>query len=143
MTTQERNKGIIRQVIEFYNEGNREAAHNLLSEDCEILDWTGKLFKRNEFIQVMEEFVSAFPDFHLTIEDLMAESDKVSARLTETGTMKGNFMGMEATGKKINYPAIEIYRLANGKVTAIWTVRDILTAGIQMGMFPEMEQQMR
>lgn len=137
--TIEENKAIVRQLVEYYNKGNRDAAHQLVSEDCQILDWTGKLLNKEEFLQIMEELISAFPDFNIVIEDIVAEGDKVVVRLTETGTMTGSFMGTEATGKKINYPGIEIYRLADGKVTALWTVRDILTASTQMGMFPAME----
>jgi len=138
MSTEE-NKAIVHKFIEHYNKGNRDTAHEFMSEDCEILDWTGKLYKKQEFIQTMDEFIRAFPDFNLTIEDIIAEGDKVVIRLTEDGTMKGNFMGIKATGKKFTYPAIEIYRFANGKVTGIWTVRDILTAGTQTGMFPSPE----
>jgi predicted ester cyclase len=83
--------------------------------------------------------VGAFPDFHLVIEDLIAEGDKVVVRLTESGTMTGSLMGVAPTGKKYTQPAIEIHRLANGKIINLWTVRDILTVGTQTGMFPAME----
>ncbi len=87
----------------------------------------------------MESFVKAFPDFHLDIEDMIAQDDKVVVRLTESGTMTGNFMGMEPTGKKYTQPAIEIHRIVDGKVTNLWTVRDIATAMSQIGMMPQLE----
>ena len=138
MSTEE-NKAVIHQLIEHYNKGNRDAAHALISPDCVILDWTGKKFTKEEFIPTMEEFVGAFPDFHLVIEDLIAEGDKVVVRLTESGTMTGSLMRVAPTGKKYTQPAIEIHRLANGKIINLWTVRDILTVGTQTGMFPAME----
>ncbi len=139
MTSIEENKAVVHQIIDNYNKGNPDAAHDLISEDCEILDWTGKLYKKQEFISTMKEFIAAVPDSNLIIEDVIAEGDKVVIRLTESGTMKGNFMGVEATGKTYTQPAIEIHQIENGKVIRLWTVRDILTAGTQMGMFPPME----
>lgn len=132
----EENKDVVRKLIEHYNAGDRAAAHELISPDCVILDWTGKEFTKEEFIPTMEGFVGAFPDFHLVIEDLIAEGDKVVVRLTESGTMTGDFMGAAPTGKRYTQPAIEIHRIVDGKIMNLWTVRDIATAMVQSGMMP-------
>ena len=83
--------------------------------------------------------LSAMLDYHLVIKDLIAEEDKVAVRYTESGTMKGDLFGMAATGKKFSTPAIEIWRFENGKLKEMWMARDILTQGVQMGIFPSPE----
>ena len=135
----EENKNVVRSLIENYNAGNRDAGHELISPDCVILDWTGEEFTKDEFIPTMQAFVEAFPDFHLVIEDLIAEGDKVVVRLTESGTMTGDFMGAAPTGQKYTQPAIEIHRIVGGKIVNLWTVRDIATAMVQAGMMPPPE----
>jgi len=63
-------------------------------------------------------FFKAFPDFHETIEDIIAEGDKVWVLLTYTGTHTGEWLGLAPTGKKITCRAIDIYRIVNGKI--VW-----------------------
>ena len=138
MSTEE-NKNVVRSLIEHYNAGDRDAAYELISPDCVILDWTGKEFTKEEFIPTMQDFLGAFPDFHLVIEDLIAEGDQVGVRLTESGTMTGDFMGAAPTGKRYTQPAIEIHRIVEGKIMNLWTVRDIATAMVQTGMMPPPE----
>lgn len=135
MTT-EQNKDVVRSLIEHYNAGDTAAGHELVSPDCVILDQTGKVFTKEEFIPNMDDLVRAFPDFHLVIEDLIAEGDKVVVRLTESGTMTGEFMGVPPTGRSYTQPAIEIHRVVDGKIVNLWTVRDIATAMEQIGMMP-------
>ena len=132
----EENKKVVRSLIGYYNAGDRGAAHELISPNCVILDWTGKEVTKDEFVPTMAEFVGAFPDFHLVIEDLIAEGDKVVVRLTESGTMTGDLMGAAPTGKRYTQPAIEIHRIVDGKIMNLWTVRDIATAMVQSGMMP-------
>jgi predicted ester cyclase len=66
--------------------------------------------------QVWAVLLRAFPDLHLTVEDLIGEEDKVVARIVVTGTHLGEYMGMEPTGKSIAYDEIFIFRFANGRV---------------------------
>ena len=68
------------------------------------------------FAQYVTMLHAAFPDFTLTVEDMVAEGDKVTVRHTGTGTHEGEFMGMPATGKSITIPGIDILRVKDGKV---------------------------
>jgi len=63
-------------------------------------------------------YLKVFPDWHETIEDIIAEGDKVWVLLTATGTHTGEFLGLAPTGKKITLMTIDIYRIANGKL--VW-----------------------
>ena len=84
----------------------------------------------------LDEVMRAFPDHHIVIGELIAEGDKVAVHFTESGTMKGSLMGMEATGKQFTVPAIEIYRFANGKITEMWVARDTASIMKQLGVAP-------
>jgi len=130
------NKTIIRNLIEEANKGN--LLWELWAKDVVIHqdDPTAPepVLGKLEFQQMMEEFGRAFPDLHEEIEALVAEDDKVVGLYTETATMKGNFMGMEATGKQYTIPAVEIYRLAEGKITEAWFVRNFASVFQQLGL---------
>lgn len=76
----------------------------------------------------------AFPDLRVTIEDLIAEGDKVVARNTVTGTHRGEYMGMQPTGKSITYNEIFIVRFADGRIAETWGVVDVLSQLRQLGV---------
>jgi predicted ester cyclase len=86
--------------------------------------------------QVWVVLLRAFPDLHLTVEDLIGEGDKVVARIVVTGTHLGEYMGMEPTGKSIAYDEIFIFRFDNGRVVETWGVVDVFSQMKQLGVIP-------
>jgi predicted ester cyclase len=76
----------------------------------------------------------AFPDLHYTIEDAIEGGDRIVHRLTASGTMKGDFAGMPATGKHATWTEIHIGRVVNGRLTEHWGVVDQLSMLIQLGV---------
>jgi steroid delta-isomerase-like uncharacterized protein len=76
----------------------------------------------------------AFPDLHVTIEDLIEEGDKVASRNTVRGTHQGEHMGLPPTGKSITYNEIFIFRFANGRIVETWGVVDVLSQMRQLGL---------
>jgi predicted ester cyclase len=78
----------------------------------------------------------AFPDLHLTIEDLIAEGDKVASRDTNSGTHRGAFMGVAATGKAVTYNETFIARFAAGRIVESWAIVDALSLMRQLGLVP-------
>jgi steroid delta-isomerase-like uncharacterized protein len=78
-------------------------------------------------------FREAFPDIHFSIEDLITEDDKVVTRWTASGTHDGEFLGIPATGKKIQLGGIYIYRIADGKIVEVWVSLDLLGPVLQLG----------
>jgi predicted ester cyclase len=70
---------------------------------------------------------TAFPDLQVRIDDLIAEDDKVAARLTFSGTHQGPFRDFAPTGRPVSFGAIRIYQLAGGKVTGSWAYQDSLS----------------
>ena len=86
--------------------------------------------------KMMGMFLSAFPDLHSTIDDLVAEGDKVVGLMTTTGTHKGDFMGIPATGKQINFKEIHTVRIVNGKAIEHWGIAEDLKMMQQLGVVP-------
>ena len=82
----------------------------------------------------IQNVLNAFPDIELTIEDLIAENDKVVERVTATGTHKGEFMGIIPTNKRVTFPVITINRFADGKIIERWSLADSLDMLQQLGI---------
>ena len=78
----------------------------------------------------------AFPDFYITIEDLIEEGDKVVSRNTVTGTHQGEYMGIPPTGKSVTYNEIFILRFIGGRIAETWGVVDVFSQMKQLGVIP-------
>jgi steroid delta-isomerase-like uncharacterized protein len=81
-------------------------------------------------------FRTAFPDCSVTIEDQLAQGEKVVVRFTWRGTHQGAFWGAAPTGKQMSVTAITIQRLAAGKIVEEWTEADLLRLQQQLGILP-------
>lgn len=79
---------------------------------------------------------AAFPDLGITVHELLAEGDKVVARITFTGTHQGEFLGVPASGNVVAIDGIDVMQLRDGKVVAHWGVTDMAGAMAQMGAGP-------
>lgn len=74
--------------------------------------------------EASKNFRLGFPDLHCSVADLLITGDKVTARLIFTGTSLGNYMGQRPTGKPVQFTAIDILQIQNGKISQIWHVED-------------------
>ena len=83
---------------------------------------------------VVARLYRAFPDLHITIEDLIEEGDKVVEKDTVTGTHQGEYNGLPPTGKSVSYSEIFIMRFVNGRIAEIWGVVDLFSQMRQLGM---------
>ena len=83
--------------------------------------------------RVWAVLLDAFPDLHLTIEDMIAEGDKLVSRNTVTGTHRGEYLGLPPTGKSVTYNEIFIFRIVNGRIAETWGVVDVLSQMRQLG----------
>jgi steroid delta-isomerase-like uncharacterized protein len=79
---------------------------------------------------------NAFPDIRITIDDEIAADGKVVQRWTIRGTHQGDFFGVPATGKKVAWPVIAIFRLSGAKIAEVWTQGDTLNTLQQLGAVP-------
>jgi steroid delta-isomerase-like uncharacterized protein len=81
-------------------------------------------------------FRQAFPDYQVTIHEVIVEGDKVVTRKTFSGTHRAEWMGVPASGRKISFGGIDIVRIAGGKVVEHWGEFDMLTLLQQIGALP-------
>ena len=119
----------------FWDTGNAEYA--FAAVDDSFRDNTlpaGRPQGLNGLLYASQTFRSAVPDLHCKIEDLLVSGDKITARLTFTGTHKGEFMGQPATGKPVRFFAIDILRIRGGKIVEDWHLEDNLTLLEQLGV---------
>ena len=86
--------------------------------------------------EVFARLLTAFPDLHVTVEDLIEEGDKVVGRNTVTGTHQGVYLGVPPTGKTITYAEIFIVRFADGRIAETWGVVDVASQMKQLGVLP-------
>jgi predicted ester cyclase len=77
------------------------------------------------WLQIGQGYFDAFPDFHLTVQDLVAEGDRVAVRCTWTGTHQGEFMGAPATGKHVEGAGMGLYRVAGSLIAEQWVTEDM------------------
>ncbi len=136
----ESNKAVVLRVFdEIFNQGDVSVVEEIFSAD--YVDHSappGFPPGLGSLKQSVMLFRRAFPDLHIQIEDLIAEGDKVVARLTYQGTHLGDFMGIPPSGKKLSESGIAIDALKDGKIVEHWVVRDDLGLLQQLGVIPGM-----
>jgi steroid delta-isomerase-like uncharacterized protein len=137
----ESNKALVRRLIEEdLNHGNPMVADEIVAED--FVDHTnppGLQHGRESHKQVVALFHSAFPDVTWTIEEMIAEGDKVVIRAPMRATHRGEFFGIPPTGKQVSISGIHILRIANGKIAEHWGNNDDLGLLQQLGVVPAFE----
>ena len=134
MTT-ETQKMIERIPLEILNNNKFELIDELYATNyVEHTPQPGVAPTREGTKQTLIALKKAFPDLRYTIEDVIDSSDKIVHRLTASGTMKADFLGMPATGKHATWTEIHIGRVANGRLTDHWGVIDQLSMLVQLGV---------
>lgn len=135
----EENKALCRR---FYAEVMSQGNVNLIDELCSADFVDHEQFPDvSSGVEGVKQFATmfraAFPDLSFSVDDMVAEGDKVAVRGTMRGTHKGEFMGIAATGKQIEVPTIDFIRFASGKAAEHWGVTDQATMMQQLGVMPE------
>ena len=109
----EENKAIVRRFIEAYNKHDLSSFEDFVAPD--FVDHTHHQKGPESLKQLFAMAFKAFPDWHETIEDIIAEGDKVWVHVKTTATHTGEWMGIAPTGKKVTSEMVDIYRIVNGK----------------------------
>jgi len=136
----ETNKAIMRGIVEeVINQKNLDLVDELYSTDYVYhFPPNPEIHGAEGFKQYFATAFAAFPDFHITIEDMFAEGDKVVSRITARGTHEGEFMGIPPTGVQGTVTGIAIHRFASGKLVEDWENVDFLGLMQQFGVIPPM-----
>lgn len=135
----EQNKALFRRMVEeVFNQRNVGLIDEILSTDFVEREELppGVPSGREGVKQLTLMFHSAFPDFKATIDDMIAEGDKVVVRMTWRGTHKGEFMGIPATDKNVSFEVIDIVRFAGDKFAEHWGMMDNASLMQQLGVGP-------
>ena len=132
----EQNKALVRQLFAALNNGSEamEAARPAIFAPNQIAHFAGQPLDYDAHIQYDTMVFSAFSDIQYTLNDLLAEGDKVVARFTARGTHTGMFQGIPPTGKAGTVSGIAIYRVSGGKVVEQWIEYDQLGVLQQLGV---------
>ena len=136
----EENKAIVRRFYEELSKGDMAAADELIASNVVDHDQNPETVVRGpESFKRMAALVrTTFPDIHFTVEDEVAEGDKVAVRWTMRGAHKGEFMGVPGTGKQVTGAGMHFFRVAGAKIVEIWVNRDELGLMQQLGVVPPM-----
>ena len=117
----EENKDIVRRYQEAYNTGNFDALDEVVAADVLTPNMIANMPRGLAGAKLVhQKTLTGMPDYHTAIEDLIAEDDKVMARVRITGTHTGDFYGIPPTGKHIDLSGIYIVRIADGKIVEHW-----------------------
>lgn len=134
MSTED-NRAIVRRFYEeLFNRQDLAVLDELVSSDF-IHRQPGRVVRGAEFFDEVKSGAHflAFPDFHMTIEDMIAEGDKVVTRWTARGTHQGEAMGLPPTGNEVSWTGVNIIRVVNGKLAEDWEELDLLGLMQQLG----------
>jgi steroid delta-isomerase-like uncharacterized protein len=124
MSTEE-NKDIVRRYQEIYNSNDLDALGEVVAQDLLTPKIMAGMKPGLEGAkQVHATTLIGMPDWHTRIDDLIAEGDKVVARITMTGTHTGDFWGFPASGNRVEFTGIYIVRIAEGKIVEHWGEED-------------------
>jgi len=136
--TLEENKEIVRRFVdERMNKGNTSIIDELTTSDFKMHRMgAGKDFDQDALKQHNESTHISIPDLSVTIDDIIAEGDKVSVRVTMRGIQTGQYGNIAPSGKTIAITRFAIYRFEGGKIAEAWILNDTLSAFQQLGALP-------
>lgn len=122
---------------EVWNKGRAEAIDEMLAEDGiahGLADASGNdLRGPADFKPFFHNFRAAFPDIQVTVEDTVAEGDKLAARCTVTGTHGGEGIGLAATNRAVTFTGMCLLRIKDGKIVEAWNNFDFMSMFQQLG----------
>jgi steroid delta-isomerase-like uncharacterized protein len=136
----ESNKAVIRRGFEEgINQGNLNVFDELVAPSYVNHTFPAPVTGPDAMKGAVQAFKTGFPDMRITLEDVLAEGDRVATRGYFTGTHNGEFNGIPATGKSIKVNYCDIWRLENGKPVENWVQIDMMGMLQQLGVIPTPE----
>jgi steroid delta-isomerase-like uncharacterized protein len=139
-TLSERNKAVVRRLVEEWQAGHRrEVGEELLADDfVDSAHGTGPDTSKDRALDWWDGTFRAFPDLSAEVRHMVAEGDLVATYKTFSGTHAGAFMGIPATGKRATFDAFDLLKLRDGRIVDHWVILD--SAGLlrQLGVMPPM-----
>jgi steroid delta-isomerase-like uncharacterized protein len=134
----EENKALIQRFVkEAFNEGNLDVADEVYAPGFVSHESAGPVERDPEYVkQFVGTYRGAFPDGRTTVEDVIAEGDRVAYRWSFRGTHQGELMGIPPTGEEVTITGITVDRISGGKIEEEWNTFDQLGVLRQLGVVP-------
>jgi steroid delta-isomerase-like uncharacterized protein len=134
----EENKALVRRWFdEVFNRQDLAVMDEIVAED--IVNHAGRdlvtMAGREGYRTLLRQLFIGFPDWHFEVEDVIAEGDRVVVRTTMRGTHQGVFRGVAATGRRVTWEHIHIFRVIDGKLAEHWACRNDIGILQQLGAF--------
>lgn len=131
-------KQLMHRFTEFINTADERLAKELIAKDAvfHVPTQTTPLLGPAGYLFIVAMMRGGFPDVQWTLEEMIAEGDKVAARFTMRGTHRGTFLGIPATEKRIQVQAMNFYRWSNGQISGERGQPDMLGLLQQIGALP-------
>ena len=137
MADLDENKAVVRRFIdEVFVAGRVEAVDELVADDFIPHTWGAMARGRDGLKQAMERVARGLADVSMTVEDVIAEGDRVAVRLTSHARQVGEFMGMPPSGREYTIGEIHIFRVRDGRIAEHWHQADFLEMMKQLGAAP-------
>ncbi|KAH7128849.1 hypothetical protein EDB81DRAFT_808418 [Dactylonectria macrodidyma] len=123
------------RFIDFINSGDRTLGQQIIDESAEFhVPFDSKPLKGLDgYMEILSMMRGAFPDIQWTLEETVCEGDRVVARFTTRGTQNGPFLGFAPSGKNIEMTAMNLYRIADGKIVEERGLPDLFGLMVQTG----------
>ena len=143
----EENKAIVQRFIqELWNDRNLQVADEIFATDCV----THQLRSGAEIVAApraaeaikkhISEWLAGFPDLHFTVEQMIAEADRVVTQSVMQGTHEGTWLGIPPTGKRVLIRMMTIHRISNGRIAEDWVLVESLGFFQQLGLIPATQE---
>jgi steroid delta-isomerase-like uncharacterized protein len=133
----EANKKLVRTYTQtIFNEHHTDRASDFLTRDVK---WHGGTLGTAEGVDnvaaLVSAFIAALPDLTATEKDIVAEGDTVAVRYVVEATHQGNLLGIPATGRRVRWEAVDVYRVSNGKIAEEWAADDMLAILVALDVY--------
>ena len=133
----EANKKLVRTYTQtIFNEHHTDRASDFLAREVK---WHGGTLGTAEGVDnvaaLVSGFIAALPDLTATEKDIVAEGETVAVRYVVEATHKGNLLGIPATGRRVHWEAVDVYRLSNGKIVEEWAADDMLAILVSLDVY--------
>lgn len=125
---------VLHGIYEAVNTGNLALLDKFVAPD--YVEHSEGFQGVEPFRQQVAAFRAAFPDLHVSIDDLLIDGDRFASRTTVTGTHAGDLMGLPATGKRVSVEAVDIGRISNGQAKERWGGLNMYALLTQLGVIP-------
>jgi predicted ester cyclase len=133
----EANKELVRTYTQtIFNEHHTDRFSEFLARE---MKWHGGTLGTAEGLDnvaaLVRGFIDALPDLTATEQDIVAEGDTVAVRYVVEATHEGNLLGIPATGRRVRWEALDVYRVSNGKIVEEWAGDDMLAILVNLGVY--------